>query len=214
LVQGKKEVRLYQPSTQRDLTTEMGVFAERFLSGLPPVDGFLLKNRSPSCGISDVKVYATASAPASSGKRAGMFGQSVIERFSDLAVEDEGRLRNVRIREHFLMKLFALAALREVADNGSTRELIAFHAHYKLVLMAYDPKRLRELGRLVANGSGVFFASLVAEYRKGFAAALRKPPRHQPAFFQPYPDELMSASDSGKGPEEGPSISLTEGGMQ
>ncbi len=259
LIEGEKEIRLYQPTTKRDLTSEMGDFAERFLSSLPPVDGFLLKNRSPSCGISDVKVYTAEGTPAATGKRAGMFGHAVLERFPDLAVEDEGRLRNFRIREHFLMKLFAFATLRGVADAGSMRQLIEFHARYKFVLMSYHQARLRQLGRLVANGSGASFLDLVAEYREGFAAALGKPPRSpsvinvlehavgyfkeglgtgekvmfqtmlrryregrmplagptaviwawvtrygqeylaEQAFFQPYPAELMSVSDSGKG---------------
>lgn len=259
LVEEGKEIRLYQPSTRRDLTKEMHEFSEGFLSGLPAVDGFVLKNRSPSCGISDVKVYTKEGGPSSSGKRAGMFGQAVIDRFGDLAVEDEGRLRNFRIREHFLTKLFALAALRRVAESGSMRDLIEFHASYKFVLMAYSQPRLRELGRLVANGSGSPFPHLVSAYRAGFAAALRTAPRYTSvinvlehgagyfktslsrseksmfkrlleryrngriplagptsvvwswvvrededylkgqAFFFPYPEELISVSDSGKG---------------
>jgi uncharacterized protein YbgA (DUF1722 family)/uncharacterized protein YbbK (DUF523 family) len=178
LIEGEDGSRLYQPSTGRDLTSEMQDFSDSFLSALPPVDGFLLKNRSPSCGISDVKLYTVDGRPSSSGKRAGMFGQSVIDRFCDLAMEDEGRLRNFRIREHFLTKLFALAALRGVATTGSMRELIEFHARYKFVLMAYSQKRLRELGRLVANEAGLPYPDLVLAYRAGLAAALHQPPRY------------------------------------
>ena len=259
LIDGEKGVRLYQPSTKRDLTEEMQGFNQSFLSGLPPVDGFVLKNRSPSCGISDVKLYTVDGNPSSSGKRAGMFGQAVLDRFGDAAVEDEGRLRNYRIREHFLTKLFALAALRGVAEDGAMRDLVQFHARYKFVLMAYSQKHLRELGRLVANAGGTPFPALAAQYRAGFSAALRKAPRYTSvinvlehaagyfktslgarekamfrrqleryrkgqvplsavtaviwswvvreeeeylegqAFFHPYPDELMSVSDSGKG---------------
>ncbi|MEJ2370485.1 MAG: DUF523 and DUF1722 domain-containing protein, partial [Gemmatimonadales bacterium] len=169
LIEGDDGVRLYQPSTGRDLTKEMEHFSDGFLSSLPPVDGFVLKNRSPSCGISDVKLYTEQGNPSSSGKRPGMFGQAVLDRFSGLAVEDEGRLRNFRIREHFLTKLFALAALRGVAETGSMHQLIDFHARYKFVLMAYDQTRMRELGRLVANGRGTAFQDLVAAYREAVA---------------------------------------------
>ncbi len=259
LIDGKEGVRLFQPSTGRDLTVEMETFSDDFLSSLPPVDGFVLKNRSPSCGISDVKLYTAEGNPSSAGKRAGMFGQAAIDRFGDVAIEDEGRLRNFRIREYFLTKLFALAALREVAETGSMRDLIDFHARYKFVLMAYNQTRMRALGRLVASGSAMPFADLVAAYRSEFAAALGTAPRYTSvinvlehaagyfknslsrrekamfrrqleryrngrvplagpaaviwswvvredetylegqAFFHPYPDELMSVSDSGKG---------------
>jgi len=63
--------RLIQPTTDRDLTREMNEFSQSFLSSLGDVDGFLLKNRSPSCGISDVKVYQGLSESASSGRGAG-----------------------------------------------------------------------------------------------------------------------------------------------
>ncbi len=259
LVEKGAVLRLHQPSTGRDLTEEMDAFSRAFLSGLPPVDGFLLKNRSPSCGISDVKVHLPGGGLSASGKRAGLFGRAVLERCGEVAVEDEGRLRNFRIRDHFLTKLFALAELRAVAESGSMQELIGFHARYKFVLMTYSQTRLRALGRLVANQAGAAFPDLVAEYRAGFGAALGKPPRHTSAinvlehaagyfksslsrrekamlrrqleryrsgrtplaapaaviwswvvregesylegqaFFHPYPDPLMSVSDSGKG---------------
>jgi uncharacterized protein YbbK (DUF523 family) len=186
LVSGKKGIGLVQPSTGRDLTDGMTIFANSFLDGLPPVDGFLLKSRSPSCGIGDVKQYASDGTTALSVKGPGMFGRAVLERLGGLAVEDEERLRDFRIREHFLMKLFALAALRGVAEGGVGQELIDFHARYRPVLRAYNRTRLRELDRLLANGGSAPFENLVAEYRTGFAAALGK---------------LTNASDPGRGRE-------------
>jgi len=51
---------LIQPATGRDVTDEMTSFANRFLDGLPPVDGFILKGGSPTSGTSNVKVYPSA----------------------------------------------------------------------------------------------------------------------------------------------------------
>jgi uncharacterized protein YbbK (DUF523 family)/uncharacterized protein YbgA (DUF1722 family) len=218
LVGGARGIRLVQPSTGRELTSEMETFADGFLGGASSVDGFLLKNRSPSCGIRDVKRYRPDGELSSSGKGAGLFGEAVLDRFGHLAVEDEGRLRDSRIREHFLTKLFALASLREVEEAGSLRDLIDFHARYKFVLMTYSQKGLRGLGRLVAEGSQKPFAELVGEYRTAFGAVLRQPPRHasvinvldqaagyfkkllgrrEKAMF--FPEALMSVSDFGRG---------------
>ena len=47
LVRVGGEVRLLQPATGCDPTDAMRAFAASFLDALPPVDGFLLKNRSP-----------------------------------------------------------------------------------------------------------------------------------------------------------------------
>jgi uncharacterized protein YbbK (DUF523 family) len=202
LVVGESGIRLVQPSTGRDLTSEMETFADGFLGSVAPVDGFLLKSRSPSCGIRDVKRYRPDGELSSSGKGRGVFGEAVLDRFGHLAVEDEGRLRDSRIRGHFLTKLFALASLREVEEAGSLRDLIDFHARYKFVLMAYGQKGLRRLGRLVAEGSRTPFAELVAEYRTEFGDVLRRPPRHASVINVPdhfFPEALMSVSDSGKG---------------
>jgi uncharacterized protein YbgA (DUF1722 family)/uncharacterized protein YbbK (DUF523 family) len=255
------EARLIQPTTDRDVTREMHQFSQSFLASLDEVDGFLLKNRSPSCGISDVKIYQGLSESASSTRGAGIFAGHVFERFPGLAIEDEGRLRNYRIREHFLTRLFSLAALREVRAKGSMKDIVRFHSENKFTLMGYNQKELRSLGRIVANPDGRPFAKLIDDYGVHFQAALARPPRYTsminvfqhasgyfskrltrrekrllessieryrakqtPAaaviailrawiarfdqeylasqtFFEPYPPDLMSLSDSGKGRE-------------
>jgi len=171
------EARLLQPDTGRDVTEAMAGFADDFLSRLGDVDGFLLKNRSPSCGISDVKIYQGLDKSASSTRGAGFFGGAVQECHPGLAIEDEGRLRNYRIREHFLTKLFALARLRVVVAEGPLSRLIEFHAENKFLLMAYDQERLRVLGRIVANREGADYRALYTRYRTEFEAALAAPPR-------------------------------------
>lgn len=255
------EARLLQPTTDRDLTREMNEFSVSFLSSLQDVDGFLLKNRSPSCGISDVKIYQGLSESASSSRGAGVFAGHVLERYPGLAIEDEGRLRNYRIREHFLTRLFSLASLRQVKATGSMKDIVRFHSENKFILMGYSQKELRVLGRIVANPEKRPFSELIDDYAAHFQLALGKPPRYTsminvfqhaagyfskqlkrgekellgssieryrakqaPAaavtailrawiarfeesylgsqtFFEPYPAELMSVSDSGKGRE-------------
>lgn len=174
------EARLVQPGTGRDLTDAMADFAERFLGQLGDVDGFLLKNRSPSCGISDVKVYQGGDAAASATRGPGLFGGRVLERHPGLAIEDEGRLRNYRIREHFLTRLFALARLRIGVAPGGPLDLVRFQAENKFLLMAYDQGRARELGRIVANPQGRPYREVLARYREAFQIALREPPRPGP----------------------------------
>ncbi len=169
--------RLLQPDTGRDLTEAMQAFATSFLDSLPPVDGFILKNRSPSCGIKDAKIYAAPEKAPSVGAGPGMFGRAVLSRFPDLPVEDEGRLTNRAIREHFLTAVFALARLREVVESGQMKALVDFHTRHKFLLMAYNQTRLRELGQVVANPQHKPFGEIAAEYAAGFRAALIRPPR-------------------------------------
>ena len=45
------------------------------------VDGFILKNRSPSCGTRDVKIYSSFEKAPAKGKGPGLFGGAVIKNF-------------------------------------------------------------------------------------------------------------------------------------
>jgi uncharacterized protein YbgA (DUF1722 family)/uncharacterized protein YbbK (DUF523 family) len=171
--------RLYQPANGRDCTREMEAFAARFLGGLGEVDGFILKSRSPSCGIKDVKVYPgnDPKLSPSTGKGAGFFGREVLERFPGLAAEDEGRLENLEIREHFLSRLWALADLRTVGRDGRMEALVAFHSRRKLQLMAASQRHLRELGRMVANPGRRPWPEVFGGYASVFREALSRRPR-------------------------------------
>ncbi len=194
LVRVGRETRLVQPATGCDLTEAMRNFSQSFLDSLPPVDGFILKNRSPSCGIKDAKIYAGPENAPSVGIGPGLFGGAVRARFPDLPVEDEGRLTNKAIREHFFTAVFSLARLREAASSGEMRGLVEFHTKHKFLLMAYNQARLRELGRIVANSHKYSFSHVLAEYASRFRAAVVRPPR-RPAVVNALMHALGYFSD-------------------
>lgn len=106
-------LRLVQPSTGRDLTEAMHRFSETFLDGLGDVDGFILKARSPSCGIRDTKRFRPGADDPLDDLGAGLFARAVLERFPDAAVEDEARLADPGHRHRFLTRLWAAARRRE-----------------------------------------------------------------------------------------------------
>jgi uncharacterized protein YbgA (DUF1722 family)/uncharacterized protein YbbK (DUF523 family) len=173
------EQRLVQSASGRDITEVMKVFCTDFLNSAGDIDGFILKYRSPSCGIKDVKVYPTAALKSGViGKTSGYFGGAVLKEFPYLPVEDEGRLRNARIKEHFLTRIFMLAAFRNVKSDGYMRDLVAFHTENKYLLMVYNQVELRKLGTIVANSEGRAFQELVSEYKKHLYSALSRPPRY------------------------------------
>jgi uncharacterized protein YbgA (DUF1722 family)/uncharacterized protein YbbK (DUF523 family) len=168
---------LMQPARNLDLTAKMKDFTSRFLTTLPEVDGFILKFRSPSCGMKDIRVYSAASKSGAISKAAGFFGGAVIDSFSDLAVEDEGRLRNFNIREHFLTKLYTLSAFRKARSENMLSSLNRFHETNKLLLMAHSQKETRMLGSIIANHEGLDFIEISTIYREHLAKALKRPPR-------------------------------------
>jgi uncharacterized protein YbgA (DUF1722 family)/uncharacterized protein YbbK (DUF523 family) len=169
--------RLIQPATQADVTQKMADFTKSFLQSLQGVDGFILKSRSPSCGIKDVKVYSGSGKGMSASKGKGFFGAGVLERFPHLAAEDEGRLTNFRIREHFLTRLFLLAGFRELKRDPSMKELVRFQGENKYLLMAYNQKELRVLGRIVANREKKPPEQVFADYESHLWNAFARPAR-------------------------------------
>jgi uncharacterized protein YbgA (DUF1722 family)/uncharacterized protein YbbK (DUF523 family) len=149
LVKGEK--KLLQPATGFDFTDKMKKFSESFLDSLDTVDGFILKSASPSSGFKNVKVYPSIEKVSSIEKAPGLFGGAVLEKFPNSAIEDERRLLNPRIREHFLTKLFTFASFREVKKSENVRDLVKFQSDNKYLLTAYNQTELRILGKLVAN---------------------------------------------------------------
>ncbi|WP_038057157.1 YbgA family protein [Thermus amyloliquefaciens] len=172
LVREGEGVRMVQPLTGEDLTERMEAFSQGFLASLGQVEGFILKNRSPSCALKDAKVYAYPDRGGAVARGPGLFARAVEEAFPLLPKEDEGRLTNARLRAHFLMRIFALARLRRVQDLPG---LMAFHARYKLLLHAHHQAEARALGRLLAEGKGRPFAELRQAYEEGFLRATRLP---------------------------------------
>lgn len=252
-------LRLMQPATGRDVTDGMNAFARNFLGSVGEVEGFILKSRSPSCGIKDVKIYPGIEKQAAVAKGAGFFARAVLDSFPALPIEDEGRLTNFRLREHFLTKLYTIASFRPVKAARKMARLVEFQTRNKLLLMAYNQKELKFLGRIVANPEHRPIDLLLDEYEEHLNTALLRPARYtsninvcmhalgyfskditgrekayfldtlehyregkvplsvclslimswivrfeepyllEQTFFQPYPEEFVEISDSGKG---------------
>jgi uncharacterized protein YbgA (DUF1722 family)/uncharacterized protein YbbK (DUF523 family) len=136
------------------------------------LDGYVFKAKSPSCGIRAIPRYRQDGRPADHGGR-GLYAGRLMDRYPLLAVEDEGRLSDPGLREEFAERVFAAARLRALlAAPWQPRDLVAFHARHKLQLLAHDPGRYRQAGRVVAAaGSAPREVSRTA-YADLFRAAL------------------------------------------
>ena len=177
----KKEdgLHLMQSETEADVTERMIRYAVEHLSGLSDIDAFILKSRSPSCGMKDVKLYPSLGKVAQlKDKAVGLFAQEVYKRFGHVPIEDEGRLTNFSIREHFLTRIFATSRLNAFMKSPSMGALVQFHAENKLLLMAYHQGVLRELGRIVANHEHLPEERVFELYAEGFRRAFVKQPRY------------------------------------
>ncbi len=112
--------------------------------------GYVLKSRSPSCGIDRVPVAQPGRAVRRNGR--GLFARRLMEALPHLPVEDEQRLGDARVRENFIRRIFARYRWLELVSTGLTRDaLMRYHRAYKYLLMAHNQEGTRRLGRLLAK---------------------------------------------------------------
>lgn len=164
LVKTSENIDLVQPYYKRYLTREMETYSKNLLENISDIDGFILKGRSPSCGIKDVKIYSGMEKSPVIDKGQGIFAREVLTKFSYLPIEEEGRLMSLRIREHFFTKLYAIYNFRTMIKNNSINELNRFHANNKYLYFAYDQGQKNKLGLIVANHEKKSFEDLSREY--------------------------------------------------
>ncbi len=162
-----------------DLTESMESFSKEFIDKITMVklNGVILKGRSPSCGIKDVKTYsAIGKSPQLPKKTSGIFAQKVMDNYRTIAIEDEGRLTNFNIREHFLTRVFASFYFNEVEEEKSVNSLIRFQSQYKYLLMAYSPSKQKELGKIVAVATRENIGESLDQYKELLYRALAVAP--------------------------------------
>lgn len=155
LVGDPEHPRLVTRQSGRDYTSQMQDWGARRLGGLETEDlcGFIFKAKSPSSGMTRIKVYQENGNPLMAG--VGIWARMFMDRFPLLPVEDDGRLHDPRIRENFIEQVFVFKRFRDMIKKGEkTGNLMEFHTRHKLLIRAHSEKLYREMGKLVADSKG------------------------------------------------------------
>ena len=177
IVQEEGLKRLFQPATGKDISKDMNQYIDRFLDNLEEADGFILKHKSPSCGLSNVKIYYGFEEKVNHFRGKGMFGEAILNNFDMLPVEDEGRLKNFTIREHFLSKIFTIAAFREIKKKPDLSTLVDFHTDNKFLFMAHNQEKMRELGNITANHEKLEIRNVFEKYENKMLSLIKSVPK-------------------------------------
>ena len=158
-----------------DVTDALDAYGRRIAAELHDVSGFILMQKSPSCGMERVKVYGS-NGHSLPGGGTGIFARALMLARPDLPVEEDGRLNDPVLRENFLTRVYAYAEWQRLLGQGLTRKaLVDFHSRYKYQLMATHPLQYRQLGRLVANLAERSLDDFAACYFSQLMQALKKP---------------------------------------
>ena len=87
-----------------DVTERMTEFSRSYMDKLKDVSGFVVCAKSPSCGMERVRVYDEN---GNRGRKdgVGLFTSTLMEKFSWLPVEEDGRLHDPVLRENFIERV-------------------------------------------------------------------------------------------------------------
>lgn len=161
-------------SQGEDLTPLMDDYARQAATRFDEdrVAGIVLKSRSPSCGMGDVKVHRGGAVISEDGT--GIFASRLAAAFPETPRISETDLESPARRDHWLTRVFALAEIRELAASSpDARRLYEFHARWKMVLMAHSEGTARRLGRFLAVNRDARDA--LPRYREEFLGGLAEP---------------------------------------
>ena len=174
LVQNGKDIKVVTTNTNRDVTKELSDISKKCAQEIQEDElcGFILKSKSPTCGLERVKVYGNQNAP-SEKKGVGLFAKEIKERYPLLPIEEEGRLNDAWLRENFLMQIFSYKHIFEfLKTKPSFNDLVEFHTSYKYLIYAKSHKAYKELGNIVANHEKKELELVLDEYKIAFLGAI------------------------------------------
>ena len=133
----------------------------------------MLKSRSPSCGLGDVKLFQTRIADSKWKREAtGQFAQTVRSVFPDHAAVSDSQLLNNSARDRWLTRVFLSAEFRAIRTAKALR---AFHDRHALLFTMFNKTLERELRAMSAGVKSV--ESRLPEYFRLFNSCLSRTPR-------------------------------------
>lgn len=160
-------------SPDLDVTEKLENYAREKAAELSQLCGYIFMGRSPSCGLGGIKVYHDNGYPA--GRRApGIYAREFVQLHPLLPVEEEGRLRDSKLCENFVARVYAWQRWQALKAAGlSAARLQEFHARHKYLLMAHRPESYRHLGRLVALAHQRPMEQVAQDYIHEFMTTLK-----------------------------------------
>lgn len=153
-----------------DYTERLQHYAETIAPELDALDGYVVMQGSPSCGMERVKLYNKNMIPEKIA--AGLYTEVLQRHTPALPFEESGRLSDPNLVENFVQRVFVYHDWRTQQPWRTAKSLIDFHARQKYLLMMHDYPTYKRLGQKLSNLKDI---------------------EDREAFGQEYLVELMSA---------------------
>jgi uncharacterized protein YbbK (DUF523 family)/uncharacterized protein YbgA (DUF1722 family) len=171
LVAAEDGARMVGAESGADRTQAMESFSIRKMEDLAEANlrGFILKSRSPSCGM-DVVVEGTAES------QPGLFAKALTSRFPALPVVEETDLEDPALRQNFVERVFAFDRQNKFfSGERSVGQLVMSHAQTKLQLDVRGADLHAGVAEVFKRAPELSYAQLSDEYLARFMQALRVP---------------------------------------
>lgn len=195
----RAEYSTAREGVEQDVTLQLRATSNHLAEGMSDLDGFVLTQKSPSCGMGGVKLYHPNGNPVSSTQ--GLFAAALAERYPDIPMEDSGRLIDDVLRENFVARVLVYHEWkRTVLASFSAKALLDFHTRHKFTVMSHSVQAYKQLGKILADLSGTDLATLAREYFSALMKALaipatRKHHTNVLQHLQGYVKDFMAASE-------------------
>jgi uncharacterized protein YbgA (DUF1722 family) len=150
----------------------------------------------------------------------GLYAQQIMNANPLLPVEEEGRLKDEKLRENFLQRVQVYHRWQQLmAHNLNKNAVIEFHTRHKYLLLAHCETTYRSLGRLIAQCGNDNLQQVADQYINMLMNGLKKPSsrgkhtnvlQHMLGYFKRYLDrydkyemkQLLEQYRSGNIPRE------------
>jgi len=165
LVNENNQIRVKNVTDQsKDYTEELHALADKRAPELHDLCGYIFMQKSPSCGVFRVKVYNSNGMPETNPAM-GAFAFQLKKHHPLMPMEEAGRINDIRLRENFIIRVFANHDWREnVLKQPAAKDIVAFHTRYKFLLQAHSEAIYRQLGQLVADAGVRPLNAVIQEY--------------------------------------------------
>mgnify|MGYP001964008361 FL=1 len=170
---GSETVEAVVPKTGEIVTTKLSEFADKIQIKAKDLSGYILCAKSPSCGMERVKLYDPETGHARK-EATGIFASRLQENNPAMPLEEDGRLNDPHLRENFIMRVYVYGQWKQIEDTPTKNSLLSFHSSCKLLLLAHNQQRYRELGKRLGEADTVN-AEFATQYIRDVMEALSEP---------------------------------------
>jgi len=137
--------------------------AREYLREYNSIQGLILKEKSPSCGISGCKFYYPGKGnPA--GRTAGVLPREADKLLPQAALISAEELNNPEKLYYFLVRIYTRQRWNKLKNDFSPAVLQEFQARHKLLFLGFNRELVDEMGRIIAAQKRYNQSQLIASY--------------------------------------------------